>query len=402
MTEDHSGTEDFEVEFDSLQAIFDTDHELLNTAEKVKKVTPADRLERSFIEILNFVRQHEREPSATTREIEERKLGARLDGIRNSAAKIEALKSLDELQLLVEPEAPASLDDILSLDGGDDGLGLLDDPSGLLDVSALPAERRKHEITGAGAQRVKSEDFAQFEAMFKQKHSELTKGEAKLVPFQGGKTIKPGTFFVLNGVMLFVAEVGEPEYKKTTIRENRRERLRLIFENGTESSMYRQSLYIRLGEAGGGYEVAPASYEELLADDVATGWVYVLKSLSNDPRIASRENLHKIGFSTTPVEKRIVNAEREPTYLMAPVKIIETYRTYNMKTSALEYLLHRVFADVRLNISQTGIDGRLYNVTEWFDVPLAMIRAAADLITSGDITEFTYDPQVQSLVERSA
>jgi hypothetical protein len=399
LSDSHSEADEFE--FDSLETLFDTGHELLNTVEKPKKVTPADRLERSFVEILRFVRENDREPSATTREIAERKLGARLDGIRNDAEKVEALRKLDELGLFSEPQAPASLEDLLRLDEADEGLGLLSDPSGLLDVSALPVERRKHETTGAGAQREKSQDFAQFEPRFKQKHAEIARGEAKLVPFRGGRTIKTGTFFVLNGVMLFVAEVGKPEYKKTTIRENRRERLRLIFENGTESSMYRQSLYIRLAEAGGGYEVAPASYEELLVDDIATGWVYVLKSLSEDPKIASRENLHKIGFSTTPVEKRVANAEKEPTYLMAPVKIVETYRTYNMKTSALEYLLHRVFVDVRLNISQTGIDGRLYNVTEWFDVPLATIRAAADLITSGNITEFTYDPQDQRLVARS-
>lgn len=35
--------------------------------------------------------------------------------------------------------------------------------------------------------------------------------------------------------MLFIAEVDETEDKKSTVRENKRERLRCIFENGTES-----------------------------------------------------------------------------------------------------------------------------------------------------------------------
>ncbi|MBK0420596.1 GIY-YIG nuclease family protein [Leucobacter sp. CSA2] len=386
------------VSFDNLQAIFDTEDALLNAPEKPKKITSTDRLERSFVEILEFVREHGREPSATTREIAERKLGARLEGIRGNPEKVELLRDLDELGLLDEPEAPASLEDLLSLDSIGDGLGLLDDPSGLHDVAALPVDRRTHSETGQGAQREKCEDFDQFEPLFKQKHAELAEGAARLIPFRGGQTIREGAFFVLNGMMMFVAEVREPEYKKTTVRENRRERLRLIFENGTESAMYRQSLNIRFGEGDGGYEVVPVSYEELLADDVATGWVYVLRSLSDDPQISMRKNLYKIGFSTTPVEKRIANAKNEPTYLMAPVEIVETYRTYNMKTSALEHLLHRVFAGARLRINQTGTDGRSYNVTEWFEVPLHVIRQAIELITNGEIVDYSYATDLRSLV----
>lgn len=385
------------VSFDGLQAIFDSGDDLLLAPEKPKKITAVDRLERSFIEIRDFVYENGRQPSSSTHEIAERKLGARLDGIRNNPSKIEALNHLDDLDLLREPEGPSSLEDLLSLTNDD--LGLLGDPSGLLDVSKLPADRRKHEVYGPGAQREKSKDFEQFKHLFVQKHTELRHGVSKLVPFRGGRTIRPGAFFVLNGMMMFVAEVGEPEYKKTTVRENRRERLRLVFENGTESAMYRQSLNIRFGDGEGGYEVVPASFETILADDVATGWVYVLKSLSDDPQISSRTNLHKIGFSTTPVEKRIANASNDPTYLMAPVQIIETYRTYNLKTSALEYLLHRVFADVRLKINQVGADGRSYNVTEWFDVPLSVISEAVELIVSGDIVNYAYDAKLHRLVD---
>lgn len=383
--------------FDSLQSIFDTEDDLLVKPPKPKKVTSTDRLERSFLEIVSFVQEHGREPSSSTREIAERKLGARIVGIRSNDEKINHLRHLDVLDLLVEPEPPASLDDLLSMDSDADELGLLDDPSGLLDTTPLPLERRKHAVTGAGAQREPCEDFELFEPLFKQKHAELADGTMKFHPFRGRQTIKTGAFFVLNGMMTFVAEVGEAEYKKTTVRENRRERLRLVFENGTESAMYRQSFSLRLGEADDGYEVVPASYETLLAEEKATGWVYVLKSLSNDPQVASRENLYKIGFSTTPVAKRIRNSVNEPTYLMAPVEIVETYRTYNVKASALEHLLHRVFEPARLQISQTGVDGRAYDVTEWFQVPLSMIRKAAELITNGEIVDYIYDIETQAL-----
>lgn len=375
-----------------FQSIFDSDEDgLLDTPEKAPKLTSSDRLERSFLEIVEFYREHDRAPRPDTREIAERKLGARLDGILANEDKNAALRHLDEFGLLAEPDAPASLDDLLE---GDD-LGLLDDSTGILDTSDLP-QRKSPDVSADAAVRVRAEDFETFEPLFQQKHAELAAGAAKLAPFPGIQHIAEGSFFVLNGVMLFVAEVGETEYKESTVRVNRRERLRVIFENGTESSMYRQSLGIRMGE-GDGQAVVPVQFESILADDVATGYVYVLRSLSDDPQISAITDLHKIGFSRGPVEGRIAHAEKQPTYLMAPVEIVASYRTYNLKTSALESLLHRVFAEVRLDVSQVGKDGRRYEPSEWYVVPLEVIDHAVSLIASGDIVDFVYDPLKRKL-----
>lgn len=200
--------------------------------------------------------------------------------------------------------------------------------------------------------------------------------------------------------MLFIAEVGEPKYKKSTVRENRRERPRVIIENGTESAMYRQFLGIRMGERDD-LAVVPASFESVLAEDVETGYIYVLRSLSDGPQIASVPDLYKIEFSRGPVENRIARAEQEPTHLMAPVEVIATCRTYNPKTSALEHLLHLVFTDARLQVSQIGKNGRSYEPSEWFNVPLPVITQAIDLITSGDVVDYEYDTASQRLIERS-
>lgn len=381
--------------FDSLQSIFDTEDEILTPVEKPKKLTSSDRLERSFLEIIEFVQANGREPSADTREISERKLGARLYWIRVNPEKMEALKPLDTEGLLVEEQAPTSLEELFA--GGDDPLGLLEDASGIRDVSSLPVPKRKHENTEAGAQRHPCEDFDKYEPLFKQKQEELAAGAMKLVPFTGRQSIVEGAFFVLKGALVFVAEIGEVEYKKTTVRENRRERLRLIFENGTESAMYRQSFSLRLGEGTDGYQVVPAEFETIMAEDEATGWIYILKSLSTDPGIATIQDLYKIGFSTTPVKQRVTNAAKEPTYLMAPVEIVAEYRTYNMKTSALEHLLHRVFADTRLDIAQVGPNGVEHRVTEWFQVPLEAINQAITLVTDGSIVEYGYDADRNTL-----
>jgi hypothetical protein len=377
----------------SIEAILDSDVDgLLDAPEQPAKVTSADRLKRAFLEILEFRRKYDRLPSSTTREIAERKLGARLDGILANEEKIAALKPLDEFGLLQSPEAPASLDDLL---GGDD-LDLLGDESGLLDVSDLPVRRQVYDTNAA--RREKSQNFEQFEPLFKQKHVELREGASKLLPYPGLNHIVPGAFFVLNGVMLFVAEVGEPEYKKTTVGENRRERLRCIFENGTESSMYRQSLAIRLSDEDGQI-VVPTEVPEILTDDKVTGYIYVLRSLSEDPQIAAIKDLHKIGFTRGSVQLRIKNAEKSPTYLMAPVDVVASYRTYNLRVSALENLLHRIFAKVQLDLTQADRKGRDYDPSEWYVVPRDVIDQAVHLIISGEIVRYVYDAEAQKLVE---
>lgn len=390
------GTGPVDISYPALdiQVLIESDVDgLLDAPEKPKKVTSADRLQRAFLEIVEFRRAHGRIPSSTTREIAERKLGARLDGILANEEKTAALKPLDEFGMLDAPEPPASIDDLLE---GDD-LDLLGDDSGLLDVSDLPVRRQVYDTDAA--RRRKAQDFEQFESLFKQKHAELRAGTCKLMPYSGLTQIVPGAFFVLNGVMLFIAEVGETEYKRSTVRENKRERLRCIFENGTESSMYRQSLAIRLSEEDGQILVR-TELPDILTDDEVSGYIYVLRSLSTDPQIVGIKDLHKIGFSRGPVEKRIKNAEKSPTYLMAPVDVVASYRTYNLRTSALENLLHRVFADVRLDISQIDRSGRDYDPSEWFVVPFAVIDQAIDLIISGDIVRYVYDPQAQKLIGR--
>lgn len=396
MTDDNDIPVGFAVPV-SIDALFDSDVDgLLDAPEKSARVTSADRLERAFLEIVEFRNTHGRTPSSTTRDIAERKLGARLDGILANEEKTAALKPLDEFGLLEVPEAPTSIDDLL--DG--DQFDLLGDESGLLDISDLPA-RKSPDAAESVAKRKKCHEFDQFAHLFTTKHAELTDGAVTLAPFKGLSSVTEGRFFVLGGVMLFVAEVGETKELIVGGKPEQKQRLRVIFENGTESSMYRQSLSIRLFEQEGQAIVRTGlSDDEVLDADLESGHIYVLRSLSDDPQIAAMTDLHKIGFSRGPVEKRIKNAEKSPTYLMAPVEVVASYRTYNLKTSALENLLHRVFAEVRLDLTQIDRKGGTYDPSEWFVVPRNVINQAIDLIISGDIVHYTYDAQRQRFIER--
>lgn len=168
--------------------------------------------------------------------------------------------------------------------------------------------------------------------------------------------------------------------------------------------MYRRSLATRLYEARrkneGAYVVVPAEVDSILEDDEHTGYIYILRSLSDDPQITSITDLYKIGFTTGTVEKRIAHAADQPTYLMAPVEIVASYRTYNLKTSVLEHLLHRVFGEVKLSVEQVGKDGRVYVPSEWYVAPLDAIDEAIDLIGSGDIVNFEYSAEQRRLIRR--
>lgn len=398
MTSTHDNSADSVAVPLDLDALLDSDVDgLLDMPEKATKVTAADRLEHAFLEVVEFRRAHGRIPSSSTHEIAERKLGARLDGILANEEKMAALQPLDEFGLLEPAVVPGSIDDVLA---GDD-FDLLSDESGLLDLSDLPM-RKAPESPDSVAKRKKCTDFDQFEHLFKVKHAELAAGEVTLAPFKGLPTVQEGRFFVLGGVMLFVAEVGETKTLVVGGKPEPKQRLRVIFENGTESAMYRQSLSIRLHEQQGQSVVRTGfDDDEIFDGDTESGHIYVLRSLSSDPQIANIADLHKIGFSTTSVEQRIKNAETSPTYLMAPVEIVADYRTYNLRPSALEHLLHRVFAEVRLNATQVDKHGLDYDPTEWFVVHRSVIDQAVNMIMTGEIIDYVYDARLGRLVHRT-
>ena len=74
-------------------------------------------------------------------------------------------------------------------------------------------------------------------------------------------------------------------------------------------------------------------------------------------------------------------------------------RAYNLRPSALEHLLHRIFSAVRLDAAIVDEVGGQVNANEWFLVPLPVINEAIELIMSGEIVDYSYDPSSQALVK---
>lgn len=224
------------------------------------------------------------------------------------------------------------------------------------------------------------------------------KGKRKLVKFNES-FFEEGNFFVLKGILAYLAKIEKPKKDKFNKLDGR---TRIIFENGTESNMLLRSFGKGLYEDG--YFVSEHEDKvldkllQISKDDKKSGYIYILESLSNNEKIATIKNLYKIGYSTIPVADRIKNASNEPTYLMAPVKIVSVYEAYNMNTQKFEQLVHRFFSKVCLNIDIFGDDGKRYTPREWFILPLDIIEQAIELIITGEIVNFKYDEKSEKLV----
>ena len=373
---------------DILDEIFNNDPlGLLKVKPKVAPTTADDRLVASFEEINDFIKTHDREPTPNKSNITEYKLYARLKGIRENPDQMMALDPLDVYEALKkETKEINSIEDIFSTDSFD---ALMSDDSDLFDFNHVPKETAMPDYI---AKRKPCKDFDQFEHLFIKCHKDLSTSKRRIDTFKNEQQIDKGYFFVLKGIVLYVADIGKRELDKN---KKTNARLRVIFENGTESDLLLRSLAAELYKNGRRI----SEHQDRLLDnlqavdkeDVDTGYIYVLKSLSTDPKITSIEHLYKIGYSTIPVEERIKNAHKETTYLMAPVYLISSWRCLNRPSQKFEQLIHNFFGKACLNIDIYDEKGRRHSPREWFVAPINVVEEVVELIVSGEILNYTYD-----------
>ena len=251
------------------------------------------------------------------------------------------------------------------------------------------------------ANRTPCEDFEQFRPLFEQAQREIDEGSRETRPFERKAEIEAGRFFVVGGQKAYVAEMG-PVF--TQEYGDKDARLRVIFDNSTESNLLRRSLQRALHKDPAGRRITEPTAGPLFAchaadGDQASGTVYVLRSKSDLPRIAEhRQLIHKIGVTSGNVHERILGARLQPTFLMADVEIVATYQLYNIDRSKLERLIHRVFGSARLDIEIKDRFGNPVRPREWFLVPLHVIDQAIEKIRDGTITRYAYDKHAASLV----
>lgn len=381
---------------DLLDLIDDDDLGLLDIEIKAPSITPDDRLSNSFMEINEFFSLYNTEPK-TGGDIHEHKLASRLKHIRENKEQRDFLSKYDTHDLLkIKVKDLDTVNDIFE----DDDLDMLSvEDDSIFDIKHVPINYYR-KIAELIARRKPCKDFNDFESLFIQYQKDIKSGKNKLRVFEHGD-IKQGAFFVLDGVLLYVESIRMDLEKDKHGKEDGR--LRCIFENGTESGMRFRSLQKSL-EINGRTVIDEDDQitlaDKISGDDMETGYIYVLKSLSTEPKINSIKNLFKIGFSTTNVEKRIQNAEQDPTYLMSPVSIVATYQCFNMNPQRFERLVHRFFGEVCLGLEITDNAGKNYLPKEWFIAPITVIEQAINLIIKGEIVNYIYDKTQMKIIRR--
>jgi len=361
------------------------------------------RIIAGFEEIERFVEEHGRTPMhGENRDIFERLYAVRLDRIRESAECREVLKGLDPRGLLgaagdagadTSKQAPNDEDLLASLG--------IETPAGD-DVTQLVHVRSREEIKAAEeiAQRNPCKDFDTFKPIFEKAQHELEAGKRQTVKYMDNADVAKGDLFILDGQKIIVADMGDP-FVSDYGRPDRR--LRVVYDNGTESDLLVRSLQRALNKDKTSRRIVEPGFGPLFSDeaeegDMATGYIYVLRSKSDHPFVAKHRNLiHKIGLTGGDVKSRVANAKKEPTYLLADVEIVATFKLANVNRNALEALLHKIFGSARLDMELKDRFGGQVEPREWFLVPFSVIDEAIQKIKDGTIGGFRYDPETARL-----
>jgi hypothetical protein len=385
------------TDLDDLRSELD---EFAKPEKKGGKSALEERVIAGFEEVQKFVDEHGREPhNKDGKEIFERIYAVRLSRIRADEMCRNIVASIDRQGLLdgTLPEIVDSIDDV------DDEDLLAELSSGSSSLSDLKHVRSTAEIKAAEeiANRERCKDFEGFKPTFEKTKKELESGARQTKRFAKEASVELGNFFILNGQLVLVAEVGE-EIKAPNGANDAR--LRVIYDNGTESNLLRRSLQRALYKDDAGRRVTdpdagPLFSETPESDDIESGTIYVLRSLSEHPYIAEhRKLMHKIGVTGGKVETRISNAENEATYLLAKVEVVASYKLFGINRTKLENLFHRLFSSAQLDLVIHDRFGNPVKPKEWFLVPLDVIDEAVRCIRDGSIIDLAYDTKTARLV----
>lgn len=418
---------------------------LLTVAPPKSSAPSADqRLVASLQGIEAFVTQQGREPQKDAKDLNEATLAVQLAALRGDPAKVEGLAEWDTLGLLgastadsegqggdndqaftaggagkssssaaseasssarekptVSPDSVTSLDDIWD----SDILGLLsgggESVESIFDLTHVP-ETNERDMPDEVAQRTHCDDFYRFEGLFDVVREELREGDAEVVPFQMESQIDEGDMFVLNGMLCIADQVGE---ESVGAGRKFNPRLRVVFDNGTESNLLLRSLARALYKDETGRRILRRdttfdSLQGITHHDKRTGLIYILRSLSQDPALQGIRNLYKIGYTEKELGQRIAGADRQQTYLEAPVQVVTSFECYNLDPRRFERLVHAMLHHQRVNVLLRSRDGGSYRPREWFDVELDTAREIVRRVVNGTIAQYRMDNTTGRLVEK--
>lgn len=377
-------------ESDELSAILDS-----VKLEEVKQADEVDVTDAKEKEVDDWIKKFGREPSRESKDINEKMLAFRYDSIkkRGNSGRDEEKKDEDPLS---SPELEAMLAEL------DDDMGLTDFSNSILTPSSerKSKERKERDTTDYSSKRTAMADFSVFEPIFNKAQKELERKERTTVPFSA-TSFAEGRFYICGGLLCFIDKIYEPQMNKFGRMDSR---IHVVFANHTESYMLFATFQKIMSEENGRTLTEPDTtplgekLDDLREKDVETGYIYILRSLSKEKEIEPYGlDFYKVGYTGDSVEKRISNAVNEPTYLCAPVKIVEKWRCTNLNAKALETFLHRFLKDSQIKI-MVNDKGKHQVASEWYNVPLGVLEVMVPMILDGSIRNYRYDSSIRKLV----
>ena len=372
--------------------------------EKAPSRTPREeRIIAGFEEVQRFVETHGRAPRhGEDSDIFERLYAVRLDRIREQDDCRALLSHFDHQDFLSHSPEAASL----SLEGMDDEalLSELGVESAAPDIGELRHVRPSAEKRAAEeiATRSKCGDFDSFRPLSSRCRRNWTPVSGKPASLVFRPTSSPAGFSS-SAVRRPTWPRWEEEF--TQRYGDRDARLRVIFDNGTESNMLRRSLQRALHKDEKGRRILETSAGPLFADETAAATRPAALSCAaeqgghsvcrREPEPRPQDWCH---------HREGGNAHRRRTARSdvpdGEVEIVATYHLYNIDRAKLEKLIHRIFSPARLDIEIEDRFGNPVVPREWFLAPLDAINDAVEKIREGTITRYRYDAGSASLIER--
>ena len=416
---------------------------LANVGEKRLSMSVSDKIKAAFEEIADFVKSNNRLPSVDSDDFDEELLAEKFNALIKDAPEgktycesfleenkdknlLEGMhifskeKSLDAHIEKMETTEYNSVDDIFN----DDPLGLLSDVGDKAVESENWHKEREDSsstVDGKVAKQKVCKDFFKYQRYFDEINRLLSEGHLISVPIHGDNaSIQLADIFVVNGVMSIIADVDDDSTYKIKSSRKLTYRVKQIFINGTESTPLSTSIkttfYAKSDIPGRriihadpiGLNFIEDMRNELVktsegsANAILTGYIYILSSKSKHPvikKFTEQSNLVKIGYCTTDVATRIANAEKDPTYLCAPVNVLKTFQCYNFDPRNLEDVLHTILASHKLNVELKDTNGNTFRPREWFTVSVETASDIIDHLFAGDIADYYID-KIQGKLKR--
>lgn len=292
-----------------------------------------------------------------------------------------------------------SLDDIL---GNDEFDTLLDGDEGGDSDSILGGRRaiKAHERENVDqTNREPCPSFETYRERFEQYKKAMEEGKL-VVSANRYETLSPGDLFLWDGFIALLSG----ESIKGDVKEHSGKRLHVVFSNGTEAWLREGSIrrsmyaYTDRGNKVVCKRLVPVTEDLFSADgsdsvgeNTVTGYIYVVRTLSKDPGLSKiRKSAVKIGVTKNPVAVRVANAEKDPTFLCAPVDIVSTFTLHNLDPRKVEETLHAFFGEVRLKIGAKDRFGNDVTANEWFLVQPNVVGNAVEMLIRDTLKDATF------------